>query len=129
MDPLLISIAAFVGVVALVGAIVYVVRDLGSNRAEDRLEVLKRIHHLCNSSGIELVVIVPWYRDFDEHEALLRSFAAENDVTVVDLPRLLELPAGGRREYFRDPSHPTTAGHALMADALLTALGDRWKSE
>lgn len=40
MDPLLISIAAFLGVTALIGALVFVMRDFGSSRAEDRLEVL-----------------------------------------------------------------------------------------
>ena len=40
MDPFLISIAAFLGVAALVGAVAYVMRDLGSTTAEDRLEVL-----------------------------------------------------------------------------------------
>jgi tight adherence protein B len=40
MDPFLISIVAFVAVFALVGAVFFVMRDYGSSRAEDRLEVL-----------------------------------------------------------------------------------------
>lgn len=40
MDPLLISIIAFVGVTALVGAVAFLMRDFGSTAAEDRLEVL-----------------------------------------------------------------------------------------
>ncbi len=40
MDPWLISIVAFVAVSAFVGAVAYVVRDLGSTSTEDRLEVL-----------------------------------------------------------------------------------------
>jgi len=40
MSTLLISIAAFVGVAALVAAIAYVVRDFGSSTAEDRLAVI-----------------------------------------------------------------------------------------
>ena len=40
MDPLLISFVAFIGVAALVGAVFFVMRDFGSSRAEDRLEVL-----------------------------------------------------------------------------------------
>lgn len=40
MDPLVISIVAFFGVAAFVGAIAFVMRDFGSTTAEDRLEVL-----------------------------------------------------------------------------------------
>lgn len=41
MSPvLLISIAAFVGMAALVGGVVFVMRDFGSSKAEDRLDVL-----------------------------------------------------------------------------------------
>ena len=40
MDPLMISVAAFIGVVALIGAVAFLMRDFGSTTAEDRLEVL-----------------------------------------------------------------------------------------
>lgn len=40
MDPMMLSIAAFVGVVALVGAIAFLLNDMGSKSAEDRLEVM-----------------------------------------------------------------------------------------
>lgn len=40
MSPLLISIAAFVGVAALVGAVAFLLRDFGKSTAEDRLEVM-----------------------------------------------------------------------------------------
>ena len=40
MDPLIISIAAFVGVVALVAAIAFLMRDFGGSSVEDRLEVM-----------------------------------------------------------------------------------------
>lgn len=40
MDPLLISIAAFVAVAALVGVAIFVMGDFGGNNAEVRLEVL-----------------------------------------------------------------------------------------
>lgn len=40
MDPLILSIAAFVGVAALVGGIAFVLKDFGSKTAEDRLEQL-----------------------------------------------------------------------------------------
>ncbi len=40
MDPTLISIAAFVAVAALVGAIAFLMRDMGSSSVEDRLEIM-----------------------------------------------------------------------------------------
>lgn len=40
MDPMMLSIAAFVGVVALVGAVAFLLNDMGSKSAEDRLEVM-----------------------------------------------------------------------------------------
>lgn len=41
MDPvLLISVAAFIAVVALVGAVVFLMRDFGQTSVEDRLEVM-----------------------------------------------------------------------------------------
>ena len=40
MDPTLVSIAAFVAVAALVGAVAFLMRDFGSSSVEDRLEVM-----------------------------------------------------------------------------------------
>ena len=40
MDPLLISVVAFVGVTALVGSVVFLMRDFGASPTEERLEVL-----------------------------------------------------------------------------------------
>lgn len=40
MDPLYLSLAAFVAVAALVGAVAFVMRDFGSTTAEDRLEIM-----------------------------------------------------------------------------------------
>jgi tight adherence protein B len=40
MDPLMISIAAFVGVVALVAAVAFLMGDFGASSVEDRLEVM-----------------------------------------------------------------------------------------
>ncbi|HUG94271.1 MAG TPA: type II secretion system F family protein [Planctomycetaceae bacterium] len=40
MDPILISVAAFVGVVALVGGVAFILRDFGSTDVEDRLQVM-----------------------------------------------------------------------------------------
>ena len=51
MDPLLISIVAFIGVAALVGAVIFVMRDFGSIKAEDRLEVLTGQRSADGGSG------------------------------------------------------------------------------
>lgn len=40
MNPILISLAAFVGVTALVAAVAFLLKDFGNTRAEDRLQVL-----------------------------------------------------------------------------------------
>jgi tight adherence protein B len=40
MDPMIISIAVFVAVAALVGAVAFLMRDFGSSSVEDRLEVM-----------------------------------------------------------------------------------------
>ena len=40
MSPLLISVAAFIAVTALVAAVAFIVKDFGSTKAEDRLQVL-----------------------------------------------------------------------------------------
>ena len=40
MDPLMISIAAFVGVVALVAAVAFLMGDFGASSVEDRLDVM-----------------------------------------------------------------------------------------
>jgi tight adherence protein B len=50
MDPILISIVAFVGVAAFVGAIVFTIRDLGSTTAEHRLAVMTGSDLLENES-------------------------------------------------------------------------------
>ncbi len=40
MDPWIISVAAFLGVAALVAAVAFVMRDFGSTTAEDRLKIM-----------------------------------------------------------------------------------------
>jgi len=40
MDPILISIAAFIGVATLEGAVAFLMRDFGSTKVEDRLAVM-----------------------------------------------------------------------------------------
>lgn len=82
----------------------------------DRRKLLDMILETCRSRDIRLVIIVPWYPQFSEHEALLREFAAARDVPLIDLPRLLEgVP---RDDYFFDSMHPTARGHRIIARAI-----------
>jgi len=92
---------------------------------EQRRQVLTLIDELCRERGIPLVIIVPWYRDKDAHAPLLREFAAANKVPVVDLPTLIPSRLSDPHEsYFSDPVHPTSAGHALIAEAILETLAE-----
>ena len=86
---------------------------------EHRARLLEMALKYCRERGIELVVVVPIYREFSGHAALLRSFVRENGVSVVDLPAVLPARFTGPREaYFSDDAHPTPAGHALIAEAI-----------
>jgi tight adherence protein B len=58
MDPFVISIAAFLGVVALVGAVAFVING-GASKAEDRLEIItgKKVREESNSGIVKDDVI------------------------------------------------------------------------
>jgi len=87
--------------------------------AEHRERLLEMARSYCRERGIELVVVVPIYREFSGHAVLLRSFVREYGVSVVDLPAVLPSRFTGPREtYFSDDAHPTPAGHALIAGAI-----------
>jgi lysophospholipase L1-like esterase len=89
-----------------------------------RTRLLELLTAECQARGVELVVIVPWYRKFERHAPLLRRFAEEHGLTLVDLPEILArgLPRP-REEYFLDRVHPTPEGHALIARAIADVLG------
>lgn len=93
--------------------------------------MLERILELCAERGIHLTLIVPWYQGFTHHERLLRHFAAENQLTLVDLPRLLPSqplrPFSPRdRSYFGDRIHPNARGHRLIAERIAEAVAPEW---
>jgi lysophospholipase L1-like esterase len=93
---------------------------------EDRRELLTDLRDWCVGHGLHLVVVIPWYRQFEGHIPLLRSFAASNDVPAVDLPaRLGALPAP-RASYFIDPVHPNARGHRLIAREIEEELRAKW---
>jgi lysophospholipase L1-like esterase len=90
---------------------------------EDRRWLLSQILDNCASRGIQLIICVPWYVKFENHAPLLREFALEHDLPLVDLPNLLrKTPFKPREDYFLDRVHPTAEGHALIAEAIRNEL-------
>jgi len=89
---------------------------------EDRWYILEQLTAFCRERGIQLVIIVPWYREFEAHAPLLRQFAAEHAVAMIDLPAHLAGTGERRPEYFSDAVHPNAAGHALITDILVLEL-------
>jgi len=93
---------------------------------DDRWTSLEGILGLCEARGIDLVILVPWYLGFEDHAPLLRRFASEHGVTIVDLPSLLEVDPAARDRYFRDLSHPNQEGHRQIAKGIAGVLRDKW---
>jgi lysophospholipase L1-like esterase len=93
---------------------------------EDRLHYLASFEELCRERGIVLIIIVPWYREFAKHVPLLREFAAERGVPLVDLPRRLQHLTPRRSSYFLDALHPHAEGHRLIAGEIVRVLADHW---
>jgi hypothetical protein len=94
---------------------------------EDRVRSLTRLRDPCDREGLRLVIVIPWYREFEAHAPLLRHFARVNGIPVVDLPReLRELPKP-RAAYFVDQAHPNAEGHRLIARVIGDDLEQLWK--
>jgi hypothetical protein len=94
--------------------------------ATDRRKILDDFRVHCAERGIRLVVVIPWYHLSSAHVPLLREFAAETDVPVIDLPERLHdlpLPIGS---YFLDLIHPNEQGHRAIAGAIEDALRELW---
>ena len=87
----------------------------------DRRELLEQTIDLCRENAIDLMVVVPWYREFELHAPLLRELEEREHVVVVDLLEEFdrEPPPKPRADYFSDAVHPNAAGHELIASAIL----------
>jgi hypothetical protein len=83
---------------------------------------------MSREHGFYLVVIIPWYRNFDKHIHLLREVVAWDDITVVDLPASLNNLPRPRIDYFFDRLHPNREGHRHIAAAIGEKLRLKWES-
>jgi lysophospholipase L1-like esterase len=90
------------------------------------MDVLNGFRDLTAAHGVRLVILVPWYREFEMHEELLRRFAGENGVDLIDLPMLLKGLPGNRADYFLDITHPNERGHAVIGAAIEASLRAIW---
>ncbi len=91
-----------------------------------RREVLELCLEFCRAHDIQLVVLVPWYRDFVAHIPLLRDFCAAHDVPIVDLPRRLASIGPRIGNFFGDPVHPQPNGHRLIAREIEEVVRPLW---
>ncbi len=90
---------------------------------QDRRWILAELQRLAKEVGFHLVVVVPWYLEFDEHIPLLReSTGSKEQLTVVDLPQRLAHLSEERALYFRDQVHPNRRGHQIIAEEIAASL-------
>jgi lysophospholipase L1-like esterase len=93
---------------------------------EHREKLLKMFQEYCAERDIEFIIIVPWYQTFKKHIALLRIFAVQNNIVIVDLPKALKVPPKKKKRYFRDSTHPNPRGHRMIAEAIAEKLWQLW---
>ena len=93
---------------------------------DHRLKLLKMFQDLCQENEILFIIIVPWYLHFTEHAPLLREFAEQDDIPIIDLPQKLMGLTQPKESYFRDRLHPTPRGHELIAEAIEKKLLKLW---
>ena len=96
---------------------------------EDRRAALDEMLEICRARGIDLIVIVPVYKFFNGHIGLLRRFATEHQLPIVDLPRAMAEQGAALGEIFADNVHPNAAGQRWMAEEIWKVVGDRWSQE
>lgn len=90
-------------------------------RHRERLLALAR--DFSREEAIELVIVIPIYREFGDHIALLRSFSEANGIPTVDLPAMLTKRFGKlRHAFFLDPLHPTPAAHRVIAESIFQVI-------
>jgi lysophospholipase L1-like esterase len=93
---------------------------------DDRRWVLEQVRDLCAERHLRLVVVIPWYAMFQDHISLLRTFARDHHLTVVDLPARLHDVSSAVGTNFLDRIHPNPNGHRLIAAEIAAVLRDQW---
>jgi hypothetical protein len=91
----------------------------------DRLELLRRIRDLASAGNARLVVLVPCYRDFTDHRALLLDFTERNRVDRIDLEEVISSIGGIRSDLFADGAHPKARVHAAFGEAICAYFDSR----
>ena len=81
----------------------------------------------ADAADADLVILVPCYRRFTDHRAVLLDFAADHGVPVIDMEKAIDALGVPRTELFADDSHPTAALHAQYGALLCEALVERLK--
>lgn len=94
--------------------------------SEHREKLLKMYHDFCEEREIEFIIIVPWYLKFKKHIHLLRKYAMQNHVSIVDLPKTLRMSFEQKQRYFRDSTHPNPSGHRAIAEVIVKELRQLW---
>jgi lysophospholipase L1-like esterase len=92
----------------------------------DRRYLLGQLLQYTSARRLNVAIIVPWYETFVDHIPLLRQFAAEHRVPIVDLPESLSRGPAADAGFFIDAIHPNAAGHELIADVLAERLAVLW---
>jgi lysophospholipase L1-like esterase len=97
---------------------------------DDRRALLEQMRRLTEGEGARLVVLVPVYRDFDQHRTTLLDFGRATGTPVVDLEPAVAA-AGGRRPqlFFPDALHPRPFLHRAIADRVLAGLLEAARGE
>jgi hypothetical protein len=91
----------------------------------DRIRVLERLQSLSQEKGIQLLVIVPAYLEFDRHRSLLLGFTRDRDIHRFDAETVISGLGGERSAHFQDRFHPTSETHAALGQALCGYMDER----
>ena len=91
---------------------------------EERKEILGELLAVCQSRGLQLVMIHPSYRDFARHECELTEFCQQHNVPMFDAYGSLHGEESNPDGLFLDGMHPNRQGHRLLATDLLGFLSE-----
>lgn len=90
----------------------------------DRMLALGRIFAICQREGARLIIVIPTYGgNRYGNDTVLRSFAQNNAISTVDLPKLRAQSGISDGNFFQpDGVHPQGRGHQFIAEAIAAEL-------